>query len=163
MTYHYLPVFDISEACALLRGTPAQYRRFKYLTPFAFRNACGGAARWVAPGYDGEVLEKLGPDVCRACLDGRPCDAWKACDLSEFQPRAIADTDRPETFHHEPAAPRGMTVAKALKLLGIKADAGPAETKRAVNAAILAAHPDHGGSREALTQVLAARATLATR
>lgn len=162
MAYHYLPVFDVSEACAILRAEPKQYRKLKRLPSFAIRNTCGGSARWIAPGYDGEVLERLGPNVCESCLTGTPCSAWSDCDLSDYQPRRLDDTEMPERFHVEHVAAPRVSAKRACAVLGVAADASPDEIKRAFSRAMLRAHPDRGGSSAAVEQVLAARARLAT-
>ncbi len=161
--YHFLPVFDVSEACGLLLASPAQCRKLKHLPPFAFRKECDGKARWVAPGYDAEVIERLGAKACEACLTGTPCEAWKACDLAQFQPRRLDNTEMPERFTVEHVAPGRMSLTRALAVLGLAAESTEAEIKQAFSRAMLRAHPDHGGSSAQVADLLAARATIARR
>ena len=53
-----------------------------------------------------------------------------------------------------------MDGRRARRVLGVASDAGPEEIRRAYRARLHVAHPDHGGSAEAFTQVLSAFAVL---
>jgi hypothetical protein len=53
-----------------------------------------------------------------------------------------------------------MDGRRARNVLGVNADAGPDEIRRAFRALALASHPDHGGDRRTFSEVLAAFETL---
>jgi hypothetical protein len=121
--------------------------------------------------------------VCAACWGGAPCDAWVAGVAERFErarqsnPRAWAEAWRARDRHRAPepdtpgrdeprrqerpsAADRDRRGRAAASELGVAWPCTRAAVARAFVAAALRAHPDHGGTDDAMRRLLEARAEL---
>jgi hypothetical protein len=155
---HVLPVFDVSEACWLLRGCPTPK-----LPSYQARPASIPLTWWLAPGARTELLRSLGrrAAVCERCAGGTPCGVWtlESLERAGFEPRGPTTTARPYA-PPRPLAGGGCdadTLRAACAVLQLCWPCKRPEFKAAFARAMLTAHPDRGGSAAQVQRLLHAR------
>jgi len=155
VTYHLLPVFDVSEACFLLRGEPALAKKLRGLPRYALKRLAPGTW-WIEPDHGDEVRAALAPiAACATCAAGTPCEVWKDFAFVEHTPRRPEQTEpEGERVHVFVAVPPAMTRAEAQRILGVTDACSNDTIRRAFRDAVHAAHPDTGGDPAVVSSLL---------
>jgi len=139
-----------------------------------------------------DLVDELGAETCTLCECGIGCEVWDEIDLNEkdsepkLKPKKKTTSKKKQRefdpwkemedffirFAHEfagsaeaaatPVSAAGMTPAQAAAVLGVTLPVTKEVLNKAFRTASLKAHPDRGGSNEAMMRVVEARRVLAS-
>jgi hypothetical protein len=163
--WHFLPAYSAgNEPCCLLLNRdlpPGVPKTLQKSLGVLFYHSDDEVPCWYFDdgSYAVSVLEdryKINP--CERCAIGTPCEAWDNDQLRKegYEPRAGRSRD-PLPVWPSPAR------THAERLLEILPGVSLEEIQRAFRKKALTAHPDQGGSNEAIQELLEARDVLVSK